>query len=150
MASEISRDIVRSLSPLTAGSSAARRVVVLNLPDNLQGAYLFRNGLAEAVALEFPPNPARGVSLLSLHTVAGPMGRVAVAVMDRTIRLKLLDSRMEFLAAGNSGVGADPASGVTLAHLGRNEAEFTRPAAPDPATQILYYSAGRLHPVPLE
>lgn len=53
-ASAVARSILGQFKTVMDAHPQARRAVVFNLPDNFNGAYIFKNGFAAAVALHFP------------------------------------------------------------------------------------------------
>ncbi len=53
-ASAITRSILGQFGKFIGSSPETRHIVLFNVPDNYQGAYIFRNGLAAAIKLYFP------------------------------------------------------------------------------------------------
>ncbi len=70
-ASAVARSILGQFKTVMDAHPQARRAVVFNLPDNFNGAYIFKNGFAAAVALHFPDAGAKIDVLRSPPDAAG-------------------------------------------------------------------------------
>ncbi len=109
--------------------------VLVNVPDNLNGAYVFRNGLDEAVAMTWGARPDEPVRVLSTHSVSSPADTVDVRVSEDSIRITIPgDERF----CSIDGVPQDGREGGTVAL-----------PVPEDADRILYFSSGSIMELPL-
>lgn len=105
-------------------------VVILNVPDNLNGAYVFRNGLNEAVRMA---GGSGRCSALSTHSISSIEGRVTVTAGSGLARLEI-PAGERFCAIGVIAVAGDAREAVLETGL------------QDGA--LLYYSEGSFRPLP--
>lgn len=94
----------RCLVTLAPGHGAGHSLL-LNLPDHLNGAYIFRNGLQDAFALKYAWRSAiPHYHILSRHTLVQPNDEVEVVPRPSGYRLNLIADGATFTHV------ADPAS----------------------------------------
>ena len=89
VAGSVSRGIL--LEVLALGDR--RRVTILNLPDNINGAYVFRGGLPEAVGLFAGAEAGDRVTCVARHAMSGPRDAVTVQRRGDIIQLRLRHPR---------------------------------------------------------
>lgn len=105
-------------------------VVILNVPDNLNGAYVFRNGLNEAVRMS---GGSERCEILSTHSISSVEGRVTVTAGSGSARLEI-PAGERFCAIGGIAVAGDAKEAVLETGL--------------EGGVLLYYSEGSLRPLP--
>jgi hypothetical protein len=92
-AARLSRSIVDDLSSQTISES----VLVLNIPDNLDGAYVFRNGLREALLWFSDEGRDTNVRVMAWHRLASANGGAELQLDDSgELRLILTAEGEEF------------------------------------------------------
>jgi len=110
--------------------SGRGNTVLANVPDNLNGAYVFRNGLDEAVAMACGTWPDEPVGVLSTHSVSSRADTVDVRVSGDSIRITIPGGE-RFCSV--DGIPRSGGEGGTIA--------LPIPAG---AERILYYSSGSI------
>ncbi|MCA1641999.1 MAG: hypothetical protein LC785_08630 [Acidobacteria bacterium] len=133
-ASDLSRSIVEDIGGQTADGST---VYVLNAPDTLRGAHLYRNGLAEAVALFLPAKRVASVHVLSWHTPHTPRDGVELSADADAYTLTLADPRATF-----DRIDAPPPC-LNLIGRSPHALRFHLEGCP-PAVKVFYFSEGRM------
>ncbi len=129
LASDLSRGVLASLAAETAGDEPLLVVV----PDNLNGAFVYRNGLQEALELFGGRSDAR-IQLAGLLFLRRP---------DETVVLERVDQPYALTLPGERGtLHAGPSLGpsVTAAIVSLYRLDLT----PRQAVRLAYYSAGRM------
>ena len=71
--------------------STSERVLLLNAPDNLRGAYVYRNGLFEAAKLFQDRKQIIDARAVAFHRVETLFDEVTVRTEDGTFELQLAD-----------------------------------------------------------
>jgi hypothetical protein len=133
-ASALSRSILDDIGARSGDGSA---VYVLNAPDTLRGVHLYRNGLAESLALFLPAKRLAPVRVLSWHTLTTPRDRVELSADGPALTLRLLAPRAAF-----ERVDAPPPC-VSL--LARSATTLTlRLEGCPPTVNVFYFSEGRM------
>jgi hypothetical protein len=125
-AGRISGNVLGSLEAAVPSGNA----VVLNIPDSIRGAYIFRNGLPEAMELFAPVNRATIRGPLVYQALNRPTDRVLLARGNGKYTLQLLDGGMWM---GPGGSTLTPSKAVEVSGTGLTE-----------RGTIVYYSAGRM------
>lgn len=105
--------LAAALLPQIAEAARSEPAMLLNLPDNLRGAYVFRNGLPEALALYHPG--VNAVHVTATHSVLSELEQVTVECTAQGPALHLGDSRSWFfteapppgIRVAKSAVGAN-------------------------------------------
>jgi hypothetical protein len=136
-ASALSRSIVEDIG---AGTSDGATVYVLNAPDTLRGAHLYRNGLAEAVALFLPAKRVASLYVLSWHTPRTPRDGVRLSADASGQTLTLADPEAVF-----DRVDAPPAC-VNLLARSKNSLRL-RVEGCAPSVRVFYFTEGRMLPL---
>jgi hypothetical protein len=140
VAASISASVVADACTLAEANDT---LIVMNLPDNVNGAYALRNGLWHAVQLFCPqPRASLSVAILSTHGVASAADG---AVLQRReggydVRAPQLFVQKPVVAKGMAGYLSVPQATADSFRLnvGRLPEQ----------SQIVYYAAGRLRPAP--
>lgn len=133
-ASALSRSIVTDIGGQTGDGES---VYVLNAPDTLRGVHLYRNGLAEAVALFLPAKHVASVNILSWHTPRSPLGGGELSADSDAYTLTLADPQATF-----ERVDAPPPC-LNLIGRSKNALRFRLEACP-PAVNVFYFNEGRM------
>lgn len=97
-AGEISHSIVTSLNGVVADD----RLLIVNLPDNFRGAYLFRNGIGAAARLFSPQSSPQDIKVISYHSLFAADEKILVERRGNKIRVELSDPRGYFMNANVS------------------------------------------------
>lgn len=105
-------------------------VVILNVPDNLNGAYVFRNGLNEAVRMY---GGSERCEILSTHSISSVEDPVTVTAGSGSARLEI-PSGERFCAIGGIAVAGDERDALLETGL--------------EGGVLLYYSEGSFRPLP--
>jgi hypothetical protein len=90
-ASQLSRRILDGVGSLSTGE----RVLLLNAPDNLRGAYVYRNGLFEATKLFQDRKQIIDARAIAFHRVETLFDEVTVRTEDGTVELQLTNVAFE-------------------------------------------------------
>ena len=126
------------------------RVCVVNLPDNLRGAYVFRNGFQQAVHLMQEPEQAQlDVSVLALHAISSAEDTVSVSCTEGLCTMLLEPEGSTFKKAFRGDGDCfriDERSMLSEGKLLFNLSDALRYEAAD----ALFYSAGEFHKVPFD
>ena len=137
-------DMARSLAEQMENWPRDRQAYLFSTPDNLDGAYVFRNALGATAVMRHgwsnPPNVAE----LSLVRAAGPMDRIVVGPgrSPNVWRLRLTNSHSAFVDMTPPS-RAWTVKGVDVTRVGPREIEARFPETVS-ADQIWYYSEGQL------
>jgi hypothetical protein len=125
----------------------AGRLRVANLPDNLNGAYVFRNGFPDAVRLFGGPSAGSEVRVAFLSTLFHPDDSVRVDGSAGVYDVELPEPRARFVRA-NRLVREDFAGeGFEVHREGPKRLRFdARPVLPD--DRLCFYSSGGLRLFP--
>jgi hypothetical protein len=133
-ASDLSRSAVEDIGA-QAGDGA--NVYVLNVPDTLRGVHLYRNGLAESVALFRHAEHVASVNVLSWHTLTTPLDRVDLSADPPAYTLTLPDPRATF-----ERVDAPPPC-VSLSGRSASALRLRIEGCP-PTVKVFHFSEGRM------
>ena len=132
-ASQLSRALVEDASALSARAD----VLILNAPDNLRGAYVFRNGFEQALRTFQDAKTFRGVGVAAVHDTHSRADAAELTQEAGVLRLRLLNPANTFAPAGTPPPCAqvlERAGGVLRLRLEPCAANF----------DVLFYSAGRM------
>ena len=113
-------------------------VVLLNAPDNLRGAYVFRNGLAQAVTGFIHSQKVREVTVLATHTLGSVADEVEVegdGSATGRCSVRLANDKTSFVVVRGNPGGATRRFDFEWKELPLN-------------TDVMYYSAGHVRRVP--
>lgn len=133
-ASALSRSIVRDIDEQTADGAS---VYVLNAPDTLRGAHLYRNGLTESLALFLPAKRVASVHVLSWHAPRTTNDRIELHADPDAYTLTLADPRATF-----DRVDAPPPC-LNLIGRSANALRFRLEGCP-PTVKVFYFSEGHM------
>ena len=128
--------LTRALVPQIAEAAHAGPVTLLNVPDNVRGAYVLRNGLPDALALLHPGSQA--VAPVILHGVIRPDDVVQMEMKEDGAEVHLGDRRSWIFAVS-------PPAGLSIegAAVGENHVQLRGEFPPN--TFIM--SGGALQPL---
>ncbi|HEV2706918.1 MAG TPA: hypothetical protein VGV59_13395 [Pyrinomonadaceae bacterium] len=138
-AAEVSRGITEAVARLATRETA----VVVNVPDNLRGVHLFRNGIEYAVTrFAAHAGSVKRVAVVAFQDLKTPLDRVEISTGDDALALRLMEAQAVFVKFNPSPECVEVIS--------RTEKELrlrlTNCAArPD----IFYFSDGKLVPFAL-
>jgi protein O-mannosyl-transferase len=134
LAGELSRTLVDDIARRASHSP----ILLVNVPDNYNGAYVLRNGLAEAVRIFGGAGHVGTVRALSLHGVRSATDEVSI------VREGAGSGPYQVrLQSGSFLTIADDELAVTR-ERSKNRFVFDLRGAP-PGVEIMFYSAGRMH-----
>jgi protein O-mannosyl-transferase len=136
LAGELSQTLVDDI----AKQARHPQVLLANVPDNFNGAYVLRNGLTEAVRIFGGAGHVKAVRALSLHDVRSTVDGISV-VQDGggsgPYRVRLLDDTANFVKITDNELA------VTHDKF-RNSFAFDLTETPA-GVDVMFYSAGRMH-----
>jgi protein O-mannosyl-transferase len=138
----VAGDLARVIASEIASSAVRPAVVLVNAPDNLRGAYVFRNGLAQAVTEFIHSQAVREVTVVAMHTLGSVQDEIAIeqaGSVPGRCSVRLLNDKTRFVVV-RSGTGRD--RGGTGSSF-----EFELKELPQ-NTDVMYYSAGRVRRLP--
>jgi protein O-mannosyl-transferase len=130
--------VVEELGVMAPG----RPVVLLNLPDHLNGAYLFRNGLDEACRMELADRAPSRITVAVFHTLLSPGDRVGVTCESRRCRIHLDARGATFLSRQASSLRLAEPEG---ARIDRVDPRTMRLSLVASGQTTAWFSAGNLH-----
>ena len=149
-AAEITRGITDSLGTMAGGGTLA----ILNLPDNLNGAYVFRNGFREMLYLYGMDCKWQEVVVLATADLTTPADSIRMERRGSLIRVTQSNTRARF------GKPNQRLQGKINPHCCRivefaADSYTLEPAPPAPGRTeydvcFTYYAHGRLVPSPIE
>lgn len=136
-AGRISNQIIRQLLSMEAPRSA----ILLNLPDSLRGAYIFRNGLLEAMAINGRYQYVGQLATMSQHRIcqADEPVRITRQGEDVAIRLTHPSSFIPDFIPADAGLDQPP----KIQQLGADRLSL-KLKPPTGGRLVFYYSQGRL------
>jgi hypothetical protein len=137
-------DLAESIVEGLAGFGDQGALFVVNLPDNLRGAYVFRNGFASALALFYGDGGYRDVTVISRHDIGAPSDGVSIVRTSHdTYHIELSNSSVSFVHL-NASDGESPSQYYELDNVTTGSYDLTfKPSAPQ-ERRLLYYSAGNV------
>jgi hypothetical protein len=138
----VAGDLARVIASQIDRSAVRPAVVLLNAPDSLRGAYVFRNGLAPAVTWFMHSQTVREVTVFATHTLDSIQDEIEIEEEGSApgrCSVRLLNDRARFVEV-RSGTGRDrPGAGRSF--------EFEWKELPQ-NTDVMYYSAGSVRRLP--
>ena len=139
-AGRTTEQIVRQLR----SEPAATPLIITNLPDDIGGAYVFRNGLGAALRLF--EIPARELLVLTRHTMLHPDDEVAVLRGADGLSIRLRDPRSYFFSIATPAPGTPFFGQYELGDCGRTSCSVRLRAIKTPYA-LRSYSGGKLRAV---
>lgn len=139
-AGRTTEDLVRQLR----SEPAATPMIVTNLPDDIGGAYVFRNGLGAALRLF--ADPARELLVLTRHTMLHADDEVAVLRIGDMLSIRLRDPRSRFFSIATPEPGTPLFGTYELADCGRTSC-YVRLLPSKTPYVLRAYSRGALRPI---
>ncbi len=135
MAGDVARSTVSSLARLEGSG----RLVVVNVPDHVGGAYILRNGLAAAAAL-FCPNVTADIVVVATHEIRSGHDVVDLTVTEGSYTVHLRESGAQFVVFYPSPY-AELLSHDTFSYSARLLLDGARQS-------LVYYSSGEFQSAP--
>ncbi|MCA1632443.1 MAG: hypothetical protein LC802_01685 [Acidobacteria bacterium] len=135
-ASRLSQSIIEEL----AAQSTRDAVLLLNVPDNLRGAYVYRNGLGRALLSFQPAKPISRAHVLAWHSLHTRLDRIELTGEARTYTLRPLNNATKFERAGAT---PDCARDFSLS----GDALRVRLEGCAGTFDVFYFSEGKIHRV---
>ncbi len=147
-AGDLARSILASFDPL---QDTEHKVIVLTLPDHLGGALIFRSGLRDALALQGKITHPGQVQVLSHMTLHDVDDAASLLRQGSGLTLRSTNDRNVFITAFSQPQAAGDVGRAlaTVKLTAENLLQVDLPGT-EAGTRYLYYSAGRLLPVPEE
>jgi protein O-mannosyl-transferase len=136
-AARLSRSIVEVLSSHTTTDS----VLVLNIPDNLDGAYVFRNGLREALISFSDWRRGANVRVMAWQRLSSANGGAELKVEGHGELSLILKTE------GEEFVRIEEGAEVTLVEQGRQRLRLRFEDGTN-AVDIFYFGSGRMMKAP--
>lgn len=98
MAGQISRDIIESIDN-QIGNNNNNRIFIINLPDNLKGAYIYRNGIYPAIQLfSAHKDTIKELNVASFQNLLSPQNQTKVTELEPyNYQVQLLDPGIYFM-----------------------------------------------------
>ena len=79
------------------------KIIILNLPDNINGAYIFRNGFYESINLFYPDISTQNIIIISLNSLKKINDGIDVTAIDETtFYIKLENNQSGFMQSPSS------------------------------------------------
>jgi len=94
-AGEISKSILGSLKTL----GKANRLFIVNLPDNINGAYIYRNGIRNAICLFGNTNQFKNIIIISYNNIYKMDDTVMITKSSDMYTVRLLNPKASFVNA---------------------------------------------------
>ncbi len=91
-AAHLSQSILNDL----VEQSKSDDLLILNIPDNLRGVPVYRNGIEQALATFQNAKEIGRVQVVAYHSIQTSVGGVEVARDDENVSIRLLDEHAEF------------------------------------------------------
>lgn len=137
-AGTVAREIVSEIDDLGTGGS----LFVLVVPDNIRGAYVFRQGLREAVMLFCHRLRVSGGVLVATCAQMAPEDVVAVELGGERFSVRQVTANGGFTRADQASSGF-PGGSYAIDEFSPQQftVSLTRPSEDD---RVVYFSAGRL------
>ena len=139
IAGEISKNILTSLE--TAGT--ADRLYIINLPDNINGAYIYRNGIQEAIRLFGNAGQFKNITVISYNSIYKIDDTVEVTGSSNKYSVRLADPEGAFLNANVPVESTFVSEYYEIVNLESNGFDF-RFKKLNSADKLTFYSAGRM------
>ncbi len=128
------------LSDITR-QATRERIVVLNAPDNLKGAFLFRNGLEDALRIFQNERKITNVQVVAFHRLSSPDDEVAMTNDAGVISLRLVNEKTGFETFKDA-----PECVKMLEHSARMMR--LRLDGCGESFEVFYFSEGRMRTIP--
>ena len=126
-----------------ASLSTRERAVLLNAPDNYRGAYLFRNGLDEALRIFQSAKEMRQAHVVAFHGLESARDEVQMVVESGTaLSLELMNKQTAFERIDDAPEGCAKVISHSRSSLRVRLDDCVG------ATDVFYFTAGRIYRVP--
>ena len=136
---QLSRNIINEI----VNQSNRETILLLNAPDNLRGAHLFRNGLDDALRLFQNSKPIKEARVIAFHDLQTTHDEVEVSIEANVLSIRLKNEKTAF------GKINEPPRCVTLVHRSPNLLRFRIEDCPE-NLQVFYFSNGRVYETSLQ
>jgi len=95
-AGEISKNIISSIK----GVEKSDRLFIVNLPDNIKGAYIYRNGIREAIHLFVSPDKFKDIKVISYNNLYEKDDALTISRKLNMYTVQSLNPKSVFMNAG--------------------------------------------------
>jgi hypothetical protein len=142
MAARLTQHILASMPAIAPGE----RLIILNLPDNLNGAYLFHNNFDDVLQFLDGKSFDANVIVASYHTISSKRDMVTVTEQASQFSIHLSNPKAAF---GTGHAPFDPGEEPDDIDILSSTSRSMSMMIEDVTSQdiIMYYSRGRLVPV---
>jgi len=151
MAGQISRDIIESIDH-QIGNNNNNRIFIINLPDNLKQAYIYRNGIYQAIQLfSAHKDTIKKMNVASVQNLLSPQNQIKVTELEPyNYQVQLLDIGIYFMSLNVPLEQTFKNKNFTIYNYDdkTNQSYQIKILNANPIDQIFYYSQGQLVPVP--
>jgi hypothetical protein len=131
IASKICKNIVDSVRQ----AGEADRLIIVNLPDNINGAYIFRNGFRQAIELFISPRQFRMIEVISSCYIFNEKDMMQITKKDNICLVRALNPDIHFINLNRRYVLSGNGNGFKF-NLSKLD-----------GGRILYYSSGKMEDV---
>jgi len=142
LAGKTSKSIVHSLKSI----GNVNQLFILNLPDNIKGAYIFRHCLFQAARLFLNTSTIKNITVISLHTIHSPKETIAVTGNINQYSIRLLSPGELWMNREMTSSINQKNKTFTVIYNKPNGYDLTIQHC-DKQNQFAYYSGGKLSPV---
>jgi len=133
-ASKISQNILNTIKQLEQSD----RLLIISLPDNINGAYIFRNGISKAIKLFIGPGRFKDITVISLYDIFSENDSVKVTKGTNGCNVQILNSKGCF-----KDVRLDYVSNIACESFYLN---FNKMNLND---KVIFYTAGKMEALKL-
>lgn len=134
IASEITQNILNTIKQV----DRSNRLLIISLPDNINGAYIFRNGLQNAIRLFVGPKGFKSITVISLFGIFSESDGIEITRGSSGYSFTLTNSKGCFRSA-HSRYGSD----IKCKSFSLNLEKLNI------ADKIIFYSAGKMETLKL-
>ncbi len=149
MAGQISHDFIESIDNQIGNND---RIFIINLPDNLKQAYIYRNGIYPAIQLfSAHKDTIKKLNVASFQNLLSPQNQIKVTELEPyNYQVKLLDPGIYFMSLHVPLEQSFKNKNFTIYNYDykTNKSYQIKIRNTIPIDQIFYYSQGQLLPVP--
>jgi len=139
IAGEISNSVLLSIKTL----GKADRLVIINLPDNIKGAFIYRNGIREAIRLFGAADQFQHVTIVSHNTLYEKDDGVGIEKRGESYFVRLLNPKTYFMYEYIK-INANLTDESFKLEKSTNSSYFLTLRSISCNDKIVYYSIGRM------
>jgi hypothetical protein len=149
MAGQISHDFIESIDNKIGNND---RIFIINLPDNLKQAYIYRNGIYQAIQLfSAHKDTIKQLNVASFQNLLSSQNKLKVAEIEPyTYQVQLVDEGIYFMNVSLPLEQTFKRKNFTISNFDFKTYQSYQIKIKNkiPIDQIFYYSQGQLLPVP--